>query len=98
MHKKSNLSTIIIDELDYMYVCMYTCALLIAKCVCLWVNRKDVERVGKESVLSYSGIEGWKEGHLENQLRIFLSVLSPMKPTFGASCLSTSTRKRNENI
>lgn len=59
MHKKSNLSTIITDELDYMYVCMYVCALLIAKCVSLWVNRKDVERVGKESVLSYSGIEGW---------------------------------------
>ena len=37
---------------------MYLCALLIVKCVCLWVNRKDVERVGKESVLSHSGIEG----------------------------------------
>lgn len=73
MHKKSNLSTIITDELDYMYVCMYVCALLIAKCVCLWVNRKDVERVGKESVLSYSGIEGWLAIWRINYVFSFLS-------------------------
>ena len=59
VHGIAKSQTRLSDWTELTDVCMHVCALLTVNYVCLWVKRKDVEKVGKESVLSYSGIEGW---------------------------------------